>query len=75
MIDFNGMSTRLGLFMPGDYRVTFIVRFYLHFLCSCFLRVFLTRPYQMRIIFKQLFDQLMGPKRYFHSKSRVFDRK
>ena len=30
VIDFNGMSNRLGLFMPRGYGIAFIVRPYLH---------------------------------------------
>ena len=40
LIDLNGASTCRGYFIPRDWGISFIVHLYLHFLCTCFLRVF-----------------------------------
>ena len=69
--DFNGTSTRPGLSYAkrlGNYvHYTFIF----NFLYSCFLRDFFrTRPYQMKIIFKQIyFIHRWDNNRYYYSKS------
>ena len=49
LINFNGMSTCLVLFYSKRIGKLFIVHLYLHFLCSCFLRVLNT------VIWNQVF--------------------
>ena len=63
LIDFNGISTRLGLFYSHSSR-TFIIRWYLDF--CCFIRVFCTQSRKRRI-FKQIYlPNWWNANRYYH---------
>ena len=60
-VDFNGMSTRLGLFFltRGDW-ISYIVRPYLQFFC------FYIQPYRIRILLKQIYlTHRSDPNRYY----------
>ena len=75
LIDSNVMSTLLGFFMSRFRLIAFIVRFYLHFLYSCFFKGFLAHGYSY---FKQIFlIELYGFKYSYKNsipiKTNLFD--
>ena len=54
VIDFNSIVS--GYFIPTSEGIVFIVRSYLYFLCSCFLRIFVHKVLSNTINFKHIYS-------------------